>query len=161
MLKNVAAIIFLMLFSLPAQAVDFKWVDTQGDVHEFANEYQGQPVILHFWASWCPPCVAEMPEMSTWLKLHPEVKILPVSLDQNIETVQAFLKENRLELPALLTDQNQAAKMGIRGLPTSILMAADGSIISSRIGSQNWQHGNWSQQLLTLFQPQPEISLQE
>jgi len=142
------ASVFLLV---SAQAADFKWMDDKGELYQLSEAYKGQPVVVHFWASWCPPCVAEMPEMAAWLKEHPDVKVLPVSLDRNLEAAQSFLQQNHIELPALLTDNSQSGRMGVRGLPTTILIDQHGKVLSSRIGMQDWQNTAWTNQLLALF----------
>jgi len=134
-----------------AQAADFKWMDEKGKLYSLSEAYKNQPIVVHFWASWCPPCVAEMPEMSAWLKEHPQVKVLPVSLDNNLQTAQDFLQKNHIALPALLTDSSQSGRMGVRGLPTTILIDQHGKVLTSRIGMQNWQNTSWTNQLLALF----------
>jgi len=140
-----------LLLLTPAQAADFKWMDDKGKLYNLSEAYQGQPIVVHFWASWCPPCVAEMPEMSAWLKEHPEVKVLPVSLDNDLETAQVFLQQHHINLPALLTDSSQSGRMGVRGLPTTILIDEHGKVIAGRVGMQNWQQKAWTDQLLALF----------
>jgi len=140
-----------MLFVLSAQAADFKWMDDQGKIYNLAESYKNQPIVVHFWASWCPPCVAEMPEMVAWLKEHPQVKLLPVSLDNSLEKVQSFLQKNQINLPALLTDNSQSGRMGVRGLPTTILIDQHGKVLAARIGMQDWQQHTWTDQLLALF----------
>ncbi|MDQ6957333.1 MAG: TlpA disulfide reductase family protein [Mariprofundaceae bacterium] len=152
MMKKIFLGFIASLFLLTsAQAADFKWMNNKGELFSLSEAYQGQPIVVHFWASWCPPCVAEMPEMSAWLKEHPEVKVLPVSLDNDLETAQVFLQQHHINLPALLTDSSQSGRMGVRGLPTTILIDEHGKVITGRIGMQNWQQKSWTNQLLELF----------
>jgi hypothetical protein len=61
------------------------------------------------------------------------------------------LQQNHIELPALLTDNSQSGRMGVRGLPTTILIDQHGKVLSSRIGMQDWQNTAWTNQLLALF----------
>ena len=152
--KIYVALLSLLVFTGSAQAADFQWMDEQGDIHALSQAYQGQAVVVHFWASWCPPCVAEMPEMAEWLKAHPQVKVLPVSLDNDLETAHAFLQQNHIALPALLTDNAQSARMGVRGLPTTILIDPRGEVVTSRIGMQDWQQASWTNQILAMFSTQ-------
>jgi len=152
MLKRICLSALISMFLVVSvQAADFKWMDDKGELFSLSKAYQGQPIVVHFWASWCPPCVAEMPEMSAWLKEHPEVKVLPVSLDNDLETAQVFLQQHHINLPALLTDSSQSGRMGVRGLPTTILIDEHGKVIAGRIGMQNWQQKSWTDQLLALF----------
>ncbi|MDQ6973612.1 MAG: TlpA disulfide reductase family protein [Mariprofundaceae bacterium] len=135
-------------------AVDFKWMNDKGEVHSLSQDYQQQPVLIHVWASWCGPCRAEMPDMAAWLKKHPEVKFVPVSLDSDLATAQDFLTSQGIDLPALLTDQQQAGYLGIRGLPTTILVNQQGQMIDRRIGMQDWRYPAWSNEILALFASQ-------
>ncbi len=152
MIKKIWLGVLISIFiGVSAQAADFKWMDDKGQVYNLSEAYNNQPIVVHFWASWCPPCVAEMPEMSAWLKEHPEVKVLPVSLDNDLETAQVFLQQHHINLPALLSDSSQAGHMGVRGLPTTILIDAHGKVIGGRLGMQNWQQKSWTNQLLALF----------
>ena len=149
---GILAPLFLLV---SAQAADFKWMDDKGELFSLTEAYKGQPIVVHFWASWCPPCVAEMPEMAAWLEKHPQVKFLPVSLDNNLASAQAFLQQNHINLPALLTDNSQSGHMGVRGLPTTILIDQRGKVLTSHIGMQNWQDHAWTDKLLALFSRQP------
>lgn len=152
MIKRIYMGALASLFLLvSAQAADFKWMDDTGEIYSLSEAYKGQAVVVHFWASWCPPCVAEMPEMSAWLKEHPNVKVLAVSLDHNLETAKSFLQQNHIALPALLTDNSQSGRMGVRGLPTTILIDQHGEVITGRIGMQDWKERTWTDQLLALF----------
>jgi len=142
----------LLLASMPAQASDFKWMDNKGITHSL-DEYKGKPVLVHFWASWCGPCRQEMPALTTWLKMHPEVTIIPVSLDNSLEDAQSFLDENHFDLPAQLTDSAQAMGMGARGLPTTVAIASDGSIVARQIGTLPWDDQTFSDNILGMLKP--------
>jgi len=155
MMKKILLGIFASIFLLTsAQAADFKWMDDKGQLYSLSEAYKGQPIVVHFWASWCPPCVAEMPEMAAWLKEHPSVKVLPVSLDNDLETAKAFLQQHHIALPALLTDSSQSGRMGVRGLPTTILIDQHGKVLTGRIGMQDWQQKTWTDQILAMFSKQ-------
>jgi len=151
MKKMLFGLISSMFLLISAQAADFQWMDDKGKIYSLSEAYKGQPIVVHFWASWCGPCVAEMPEMAAWLKQHPDVKVLPVSLDNNLETAQQFLQQNHIAMPALLTDNSQSGRMGVRGLPTTILIDQHGEVITGRIGMQNWHQESWTKQILAMF----------
>ncbi len=149
MLKNIVFVLIL-LFPPALQAADFTWTDERGARHQL-DEYRGKPLLLHLWASWCPPCRTEMPELTAWLKKHPEVTILPVSLDRNIADARNFLDRNHFDLPALLTDSGQAMGLGARGLPTTIVISADGRIERGFIGARDWNDPSFSDLILESF----------
>ncbi|MDX8405785.1 MAG: redoxin family protein [Mariprofundus sp.] len=147
-----AAALLCLFASMPAQAADFKWMDNQGKTHSL-EEYKGKPVLVHFWASWCGPCRHEMPALTAWLKEHPDITIIPVSLDSSLEQAQAFLDDHHFDLPAQLTDQSQASSMGARGLPTTLAIAADGSITARQIGTLPWGDQDFSDKILVMLKP--------
>lgn len=136
----------------PAQAADFKWLDSDGIVHSL-GEYRGKPVLLHLWASWCPPCRSELPELSDWLQAHPGITILPVALDRSPEDVGGFLSQAGIDMPVLMTSTDQAFGMGTRTLPTTIVLAADGSTKQIYIGAQPWRNAKFGDQLLAELRP--------
>ena len=105
-------------------------------------DYKGKVVLLNIWATWCPPCVEEMPSME---KLHQELKgetleILAVSIDvSGANTVIPFMKKHKLSFPAL-TDTNGAIKNLYKttGVPESFIIDKDGVIVEKIIGPRDW-----------------------
>jgi peroxiredoxin len=106
------------------------------------TDYQGKVVFLNIWATWCLPCVEEMPSME---KLHQELKeerfeILAVSIDESgTEAVLPFMKKHKLSFPAL-TDTKGAMKnlYQITGVPESFIIDKDGTIVEEVIGPRDW-----------------------
>ncbi len=146
------AFLLLALFLLPvsAQAVEFKWLDKGNAMHSLA-EYAGKPVILHLWASWCPPCRGEMPEVAAWSKAHPEARMVVVSIDRHSADAAEFLRSKGIALPVLLSDPSQAVGVGARGLPATLMIGADGAVEMLRVGAQDWHSAAWSKKLLAHF----------
>jgi peroxiredoxin len=106
------------------------------------REFRGSLVLLNFWATWCPPCVAEMPEFE---KLYQELKpgrfvVLAVSIDtQGQKVVAPFWEKAGLTFPALLDPSGEVAtRYGVRSLPTSFLINPDGEIIARILGPREW-----------------------
>jgi len=98
---------------------------------------KGKPVYLNFWATWCPPCVGEMPHMNA---LYPQYKdkmdFIIASVDSKQDDVVAFQEKNNYSFPIYYADNREAAEAyGIQGIPTSILIDAEGNIINIHIGS--------------------------
>ena len=106
------------------------------------NDYKGKVVLLNIWATWCPPCVDEMPSME---KLHQELKseafeILAVSLDVlGAKEVIPFMKKHKLSFPAL-TDTKGAIKSLYQttGVPESFIINKDGIIVEKIMGPRDW-----------------------
>jgi len=122
---------------IKVKAMDFKLKDLNGKEVSL-SDFKGKKIFLNFWASWCPPCKAEMPEME---RLYEETKdsdlvILAVNLGDDKSTVQEFITNNKYNFKVLLdTDTNVASKYGIVSIPTSYFIDKDGKIINKHIGS--------------------------
>lgn len=119
------------------KAIDFKLKDLDGKEVSLSS-LKGKKVFLNFWATWCPPCKAEMPEIE---KLYQETKdsdlvILAVDIGENLNTVKSFIDENKYNFKILLdSDQNVASQYNITSIPTSYFIDADGNIVATHIGS--------------------------
>ena len=91
--------------------------------------FRGMPILINFWATWCPPCVAELPALDRASdKLAGEVKILLISVDRGgSKKAIPFLQDRRISRPHFAFDANGALsrEMGVRGLPTSFLVTAN------------------------------------
>jgi len=152
MTRWITALILVLLSWTPVHAADFKWIDENRTTYAL-DSLQGEPVLVHFWASWCPSCRDEMPAFAEWVASHPDVKVLSVSLDQKAANATAFLQETGINMPLLLTDENQARKLGAQALPTSIVIDADGDITQVHRGPRDWSSASFSEQLLKSLRP--------
>jgi thiol-disulfide isomerase/thioredoxin len=95
----------------------------------------GRPVILNLWASWCPPCRAEMPDFSNASIAHPDVLILGVAVDDDPLAAAAFVKEFGIAYPTGF-DETGAVGRTYRtpGLPATYVISADGDLITNMFG---------------------------
>ncbi|HUL00384.1 MAG TPA: TlpA disulfide reductase family protein [Nitrospirota bacterium] len=106
------------------------------------SDYRGKVVMVHFWATWCPPCIQEMPTLQ---KLYHHLnnkrfELLAVSVDEGGEkTVTAFMKNQRLDVPVLL-DSNRAIS-GLYGtfrFPETYIVDSRGIVRYKAIGPRDW-----------------------
>ena len=105
------------------------------------SDYKGKYVILNFWATWCPPCRAEMPSMETLYRRFNSqgLEILAVDVGENTNTVQQFIQNNNYTFPILLDRNNRVSGIyGITALPTSYIIDREGKIIAKVVGSIHW-----------------------
>ena len=104
--------------------------------------YRGMPILINFWATWCPPCVAELPALDRASdKLADEVKILLISVDRGgYKKALPFLQDRGITRPHFAFDANGALsrEMGVRGLPTSFLVTADQRHCWAYQGPREW-----------------------
>ena len=127
-------------------ALDFELTDQYGVTHTL-EQYRGKVVFLNFWATWCPPCRAEMPDIQSLYEKygpgHGEVAILAVAtLGYNGEgsesEVTAFLNENGYTYPVLMDDTGELMRYyGISAIPTTFMIDADGNIYGYVAGAMS------------------------
>ncbi len=124
-----------------AEAPDFSLPDLNGKMVRLADK-KGKVIFLNIWATWCPPCVEEMPSME---KLHQQLKgedfeILAVSLDKNgAEAVLPFMKKHKLSFTALIdSEETLKYKYQTTGVPETFIIDQNGIIIEKVIGPRDW-----------------------
>ena len=103
-------------------------------------DYAGHPVILNFWATWCIPCVAELPELDH-LAATTQFTVLAVSADRTGATaVRPFATAHNLTHATLLLDPHTAAVQALRveGFPTTLIIGADGTLHGRLEGPAAW-----------------------
>jgi len=127
----------LLVIPFSAHSVEYQWANEKGEAVTLAS-LEGKPVVLHFWASWCPPCRTEMPAMSKWVQAHPDVQVVMVSLDYDQDGAEAFYAQKNISLPLNMGKQRDTMALGVRGLPTTIVIDADGNIKKRHMGDLNW-----------------------
>lgn len=106
------------------------------------SDFQGKHVIVNFWATWCPPCRAEMPDMQKYHEKFEDVNILAVNLvetEQKFENIGQFLDEYEITFDVLLDESTEVANIyKAHALPTSYLIDSQGIIRSKAIGAVNY-----------------------
>lgn len=90
----------------------------------------GKITVINFWATWCPPCRAEMPELDAFAEKHKgKILFAAVNLRESAETVKGFINKAGFSMPVLLDkDGRVGGKYGIRAIPTTIILDSNGVI---------------------------------
>lgn len=109
-------------------APDFELENLKGDIIKL-SDFKGKKVILNFWATWCPPCKDEMPDMEEFYQqAGKDVVILAVNIDPQYN-VKKFVKENKITFPILLDRKDQVnTKYQIISIPTTYFIDEKGII---------------------------------
>lgn len=122
------------------QAPDFQLTTLDGEVVTL-SDYQGQKVLLNFWATWCPPCKAEMPHMQTYFEEQAEdenVVILAVNLttkDKGLEKIKSFVDEFGLGFAIPMDEEGDVGSTyQAVSIPTSYMIDTEGRIQNKVVG---------------------------
>lgn len=116
---------------------DFELEDLNGNKVAL-SDFKGKKVFLNFWATWCPPCKAEMPDIE---KLYQETKntelvILAINVGEDKKTVQDFIKDKGYNFPVLLDVKGEISQMyQVTGIPTSYFIDTEGYLDDGATGA--------------------------
>lgn len=137
--KMLLACCIAVLLSTGAQAepVDFTLPDANGVAHKL-SDYRGKWVVVNYWATWCPPCLSEIPELVDFHEAHKDKDA--VVLGVNFEDIgsaglKQFTEEYFMNYPVLQTKPGPRSALGpIPGLPTTYLISPTGEVIARQVG---------------------------
>ena len=137
---NVAALLAWLLLSLSCAlsfADDFHLVDTTGKIHDL-SAYKGQWVLVNFWATWCPPCLEEIPEFAALYSARKGLDLMVIGIAVDFDDkrqVFQFAEKQGMTYPLVLGDENSMARFGkINVLPTTFLFDPKGKKVLHRVG---------------------------
>lgn len=127
---------FVLAFAAPLASA-FTFIDLEGKTHRL-TDYQGQWVLVNFWATWCPPCLEEIPDL---VALHAEPKnrlvVLGVALEyRHPSEVERFARRMKINYPVILGEPALAGQVGpVHGLPTTYLFDPQGRRVAYNVGA--------------------------
>lgn len=101
------------------------------------SDFKGSVVALNFWATWCAPCVLEMPALQEAANTHDEgnVIVLGVNAGESAGTIQVFVEANSITFPILLDEGGSLVELyGVRGFPTTVWIDRDGIVQAEHLG---------------------------
>ncbi len=138
-MSAVLRLLWVVALLLPAGAVSaesFVFKDMQGHEQRL-QDYRGKWVLVNFWATWCPPCLEEIPDLVSLHETHKQTDmvVIGVALDSTKESVAEFVAKKHVSYPIVFGDYELASQVGeVEALPTSYLYDPTGKLVSYQQG---------------------------
>jgi thiol-disulfide isomerase/thioredoxin len=120
-------------------AADYQWVLRNRDGQEvYFDDVRGSVVFLNFWATWCPPCVAELPEIKRAYEKHKNKVVFMLVSGEEREKVEAFLEKRGYDIPVYYPATEVPEVFDVEYIATTFIISPDGRIVSKKKGAVNW-----------------------
>lgn len=131
----IVCLCFVILFSLSMKAYGFQFQDVTGKNHAL-SDYKGQWVLVNFWATWCPPCLKEIPDLISLYEERNDLMIIGVAIDEpNSDVVLKFAENMSINYPTVIGDRQIAAQIDdISLLPSTYLYDPAGNPAARKLG---------------------------
>jgi thiol-disulfide isomerase/thioredoxin len=131
---------------------DYNWqlINDSGEIFDF-NHAKGKVIVINFWATWCPPCIAEMPSLeSLYNSYHKDVVFLFVS-NEKPEVISNFIAKNKYSFQFHSPKSENPKPFEISSIPRTFIIDKKGEIIVDKTGAANWDSNNIRKQLDVLL----------
>lgn len=135
------------------RAPGFSVTDDQG-VGVSLDDYDGKVVLLNFWATWCPPCIQEMPSLdATYRQLRDQgFVVVGISVDEDPDQYRRFLDSSRVSFPtARDPERTVSVRYGTMKYPESYLISREGRVLRKYVGPEDWQRPEISNYLRSVL----------
>ncbi|MGB7841314.1 MAG: TlpA disulfide reductase family protein [Salinimicrobium sp.] len=131
--------------------LDLSLINSKGEKVNM-KQFQGKVIFLNFWATWCPPCIAEMPGINNLYKevRNDNVEFIMVSLDQNFEKAKKFRNNKGFEFEIYQAAGPVPQMYSSRSIPTTYVIDADGNLALTHLGMGNFDTKDFQQFLKKL-----------
>lgn len=124
----------------PNAAPSFLLKDPEGKVIDIKDQ-QGKVLFINFWATWCPPCIAEMPsinEMYARYKNNPKVMILEIDVDNNFSKSVPFMKKHNYQMPVYNIASELPKGFLTNAIPTTVIIDKTGTVVARHEGGADY-----------------------
>ncbi|MBI9034492.1 MAG: TlpA family protein disulfide reductase [Bacteroidales bacterium] len=122
---------------LSPQVWSFEFEDLEGQ-RIILGDFKDKVIFINFWASWCPPCVAEMPAIQKLYDQYHEQMVFIIASDESRETIQKFLQKNNYTIPFLIYKYQLPEELRASSVPATYVISKDGRIVIDKKGAAKW-----------------------
>jgi len=138
MLRILVVLLLAIALPLTVLAVEMPLTDTHGNKVNLSS-YQGKWIVVNYWATWCPPCIIEMPELQAFHDRHAatdDAIVLGINTELiGEQQLQQFLDDYFITYPIFVSKPTQQSELGlIPGLPTTFLVTPQGKVVARQVG---------------------------
>ncbi len=118
---------------------DFSWDvrDAEG-IPLAPRDLKGKVIFLNYWGTFCPPCIAEMPEIQEIYNEYGDRVMFILISAEPTGKVHNFLEQHGYDLPAYFGGRNMPEKLSVRSIPTTFILSKEGKIVTRKVGAANW-----------------------
>ena len=132
-------LLILLLSSQPllATPVDLELTDLQGQQFKI-SDHRGKWVVLNYWATWCPPCLEEIPELVLFHESHKDNDAVVIGIDMEVlqaGVLEQFVDDNFITYPIIPLVKQMDSFDSVDNYPTTYLIDPDGSVVVKHVGS--------------------------
>lgn len=139
-MKNLTGLLLLLTLTLfasldKAEAFGFNFKDSQGNTHTLAG-YRGKWVLVNFWATWCPPCLKEIPDLAALFRERKDIMVIGIAMDYgDTSEVMDYVKKLTIPYPIVLGSRKIAAQLDdLSMLPSTYFFDPEGKPAARQIG---------------------------
>ncbi len=117
------------------------------------KDLKGKVVVMNFWATWCPPCIKELPslqKLSKELAGEKDIVFMAIEVDQDIDKAAKFMAKNKYTLPLYTLDSPLPAELASESIPVTVVLAKNGDIVGKHVGMMDFGSEKLKQGLIDL-----------
>ena len=138
MIRVLFALLLSIATPLTVLAVDMPLTDVHGNTVNLSS-YQGKWLVVNYWATWCPPCIVEMPELQSFHDQHAAAAdAMVIGINTELigkQRLLEFLEDYFITYPIFVSKPTQQSELGlIPGLPTTFLVTPQGKVVARQVG---------------------------
>jgi thiol-disulfide isomerase/thioredoxin len=136
-MKRINTVLLLMTMPFAAFAIDMPITAVDGSQTNL-QQYQGKWLVVNYWATWCPPCIVEMPELQSFHDEYADKNALVLGINAELisrQKLHNFLEDYFITYPNFVSKPGQKSELGlVPGLPTTFLVSPAGEVVARQVG---------------------------